>query len=102
MMADADLQVWLDTQPVANQIVMIPYVKSARAMRVQYRLEVVQRSGASTSRISQQGQVDAVAAQPMKLVHIAVGAQAGGECRVEVVLSNGNRDIGSYRFDCRR
>jgi hypothetical protein len=102
MMADADLQVWLDTQPGTNQVVMIPYVKSVRNMQMHYRLEVVQRSGGSTSRISQQGQVNAVAAQPMKLAHVAIGMQAGGECRVEVALSNGNRDMGTYRFDCAR
>lgn len=104
MVADADLQVWLDTQPGAHQTVMIPYVKSARDMRINYRIELVQQSGGSTSRINQQGKVFAIAAQPTPIGSYAVGWQQGGVCRIELVLHNdaGTGDLGSYRFDCPR
>lgn len=102
MIADADLQVWLDTQSGANQTVMIPYVKSARNIEINYRMELVQQSGAGTSRVSQQGNVTAQAAQPTAVARVAVGQQRGGECRLELVLrSNADRkELGAYQFEC--
>jgi hypothetical protein len=104
MIADADLQVWLDTQPGANQTVMVPYVKSVKDVRINYRMEVVQQSRSGTSRINQQGQVTAAAARPTAVGRVAVGLQQGGECWIELVLRNdaNTGEIGRYRFDCPR
>jgi outer membrane usher protein FimD/PapC len=104
MIADADLQVWLDTQSTASQTVMIPYVKSVNDIEINYRMELVQQAGGSTSRVSQQGQMAAAAAQPTAVARIAVGQQKGGECRIELVLRNNsnNKELGIYRFECPR
>jgi outer membrane usher protein FimD/PapC len=104
MIADADLQVWLDAQPSANQTVMIPYVKSVNDIELNYRMELVQQSGGSTSRISQQGKVTAAAAQPTAVARVAVGQQRGSECRIELVLRNqaNTKELGAYRFECPR
>lgn len=102
MIGDADVQVWLDAQPAANQVVMIPYVKSGKELRIRYRIELVQQQGGSTSRISQQGSLTALAAQPTQIGRIAVGPRQGGECRMELILRDdaNTREIGNYRFEC--
>jgi hypothetical protein len=104
MIADADLQVWLDTQSNAGQTVMIPYVKSVNDIELKYRMELVQQSGSGNSRVSQQGTLAAAAAQPTAVARAAVGQQKGGECRIELVLRNNvnNKELGTYHFDCPR
>lgn len=102
MIADANLQVWLDTQASMGQTVMVPYVKSVTDLRMNYRLDVIQRSAGGTSRISQQGTVNAAAAKPTPLGRVALGVQKGGECRVELKLSEGGKELGAYQFDCPR
>jgi hypothetical protein len=102
MIADTDLQVWLDAQPNAGQTVMIPYVKSAKDLQMSFRMDVIQHSGAGTSRISQQGRVNAPAEQPTALGRVALGAQTDGECRVELTLNDGAKELGAYHFDCPR
>lgn len=100
MIADTDLQVWLDTQANTSQRMLVPYVKSVRDIQVTYRMDVIQRGGAGTSRISQQGKVDAIAAQPTALGRVALGLQNVGECRVEITLRENQKDLGVYNFDC--
>ncbi len=100
MIADANLQVWLDTQVAAGQTLVVPYVKSIKDMQIGYRMEVVQRSGSSNSRISQQGRVDAAAGQPASLGRVILNVQRGGECRIELALHEGRVELGIYQFDC--
>lgn len=100
MVADADLQVWLDMQASTRQTVIVPYVQSARNMRVSYRMNVIQRSDAGTSRTSQEGQVSANASTPTPLARVTLGRQQNGDCRVEVTLREGQNDVGTYHFGC--
>jgi hypothetical protein len=104
MMADADLQVWLDTQPGAHQTVMTPYVKSGKNIRLTYRMEIIQQRGVGSSRINQQGKVTAIAAQPTSLGRLTIGLQKSGECRIEIVLRDetNTTELGAYQFDCPR
>lgn len=99
MIVDADLQVWLDTQVFAGQTVVVPYVLSVSERQLTYRLEVRQASGAGTSRISQNGRVNANAASPTALSKVALQNAHG--CQVEVVLTEGVQQLGTYRFDCK-
>jgi hypothetical protein len=102
MIADADLQVWLDAQPQAQQIVMVPYVKSVKDIQMSYQVDLVQKSGAGTSRVSQKGKVNVTASQPAALGRVTVGIQKEGECRIEIALNENNTELGTYRFDCPR
>jgi hypothetical protein len=102
MVADANLQVWLDTQANTGQTLLVSYVRSAKDMHIGYRMEVIQRGGAGTSRISQQGQVKAVAEAPTSLGRVALGMQKNAECRIELVLTENGAELGVYRFDCPR
>ncbi len=100
MIADANLQVWLDAQPHAGQTVLVPYVKSVTELQLNYRVDVIQSGAAGTSRVSQQGRVTAAAAQPTPLGRVALGRQKGATCSVELTLGETDRQLGSYRFDC--
>lgn len=102
MIADTDLQVWLDAQANTSQTIVVPYVKSAKDVQLNFRMDVIQHSGAGTSRISQQGRVNAPAAQPTPLGRVALGVQKDGECRVELTLNSGDQRLGAYHFECPR
>lgn len=100
MVADADLQVWLDTQINVGQMVIIPYVKTVKDVLVDFRMNVIQKGAVGTSRITQEGRINAVAAKPTPLARLALGAQKNGECSVELVLREGEGDSRTYEFDC--
>ena len=100
MAVDADIQVWLDMQANTRQTVIVPYVQSARDIRVNFRMNVTQNSDSGTSRSSQEGEISASAATPTPLARVTLGRQQGGECRVEVVLREGQQNVGTYHFSC--
>jgi hypothetical protein len=102
MIADADLKVWLDTQAQAGQTVLIPYVKSVKDIQVNYSLSVKKSGKSGTSSISQGGNVNAVAAQPTALSKMSMNLQKDDTCSIELVLRNGDKELGTYSFDCPR
>lgn len=100
MLADADIQVWLDTQLNARQALIVPYVQSGSKARLQYQINLVQRTGGGTSRVSQQGDVVLSAGEPASLSRLAVGAAQKGSCELEVVLRDRDAEVGRFSFDC--
>jgi hypothetical protein len=102
MIANADLQVWLDSQPNAGQTIVIPYVRSAKDMTASFRIGVVQSAKSGVTRISQAGSVRVLAAQPTALSRLSLGPNKRGDCTIEVVLREGDQELGIYRFDCPR
>lgn len=102
MVPDADLQVWLDAQVMAGEMVVVPYVKSVADMQINYRMDVIQEGAAGTSRIRQQGRVSARAKKPASLARVMLGVQSGAECSIEIALREGQKQVGVYRFDCPR
>ena len=100
MLLDTDLQVWLDTGHQAEQLLVVPHARSARAISATYDL-VVRKSGASgTSRITQQGKVKLAPGDATPLSRFALDLHTGDECRVEILLREGDAVIGRYEFDC--
>ena len=102
MIGDSDIQVWLDSQPNAGQLIMVPYLKSAREMQVSYRLTVIQSGKSGNSTISQGGTVRTSAASATPLSRVVIAPNKEGECRIEVTLREGEQALGNYRFDCPR
>lgn len=102
MIADANLQVWLDAQATAGQTTLVTYVKSVKDMQIGFRMDVIQRGGAGTSRITQKGAVKANAATPTSLGRVVLGSQKGADCSIELALDEKGREIGVYRFSCKR
>jgi hypothetical protein len=102
MVADTDLQVWLDMHASAAQTVIVPYVRSARDAHIAYRMEVIQSKGGSMARISQNGVINATAAIDTPLTRIALSVPKEGECRVELTVNEEGKDADIYHFDCVR
>lgn len=102
MLTDSDIQVWLDSQPNAGQLVMVPYVKTSRDMHVTYRLKLVQTSVSGNSSVSQGGMLRVSAASAMPLSRVAITPSKEGRCQLEVTLHEGGQVLGNYSFDCPR
>lgn len=101
MMSNSNVQVWLDTQAVAGQMQIVPYVESKEDRRVNYRIDVI-RQGERGNRIqiSQSGRMGVRAAIPTVLSRLAVGNSPTVRCRVNVILREGVRELGVYHFEC--
>jgi hypothetical protein len=97
-----DMQVWLDSQVNAGQTIVVPYIKSDIDRNMHYRLDVVRRSANSFSRVSQGGTVHAVAEKPVALSRTSIDVKPDDACTLEIVLTERDTAIGTYRFDCPR
>jgi hypothetical protein len=103
MMSNSNVQVWLDTQAVAGQMQIVPYVASKEERRVNYRIDVIrQGERGNRTQISQSGRTEVQAATPTVLSRLAVGSSPAVQYSVNVVLRDGARELGSYHFKCAR
>ena len=100
MAVQDELQVWLDTDANMGQTMVVPYVKSVQAMDMHFNMEVLQTGPAGSSRINQRGRVHVDADRAVPLAWLTLGSRKEGECKVEVSLSQGGKQLGVYRFDC--
>jgi hypothetical protein len=100
---NSDVQVWLDTQTIAGQMQIVPYVAIKKERRVNYRINVIRQGGRGNRiQISQSGRTDVQAATPTVLSRLAVGNSPEVQCSVNVVLRDGVRELGTYHFECAR
>ena len=100
MIADVDLQVWLATEDVGGRAAVVPYVKSAKDMRLNYRMDVIRQGQSGSSRIRQMGNIDAIANTSAALGQVTLDLKKDDNCYIEVALDNANAALGVYRFDC--
>lgn len=98
----ADMQVWIDAQVIAGQTIVVPYVKSDIDRNMHYRLDVVKKGIGGFSRISQGGNVIAIAEKPVSLSRTSIDVKRDDACTLEIALSEKGVVIGTYRFDCPR
>jgi hypothetical protein len=97
---NTDLHVWLVTSSNDGREMVVPYVKTGRAMRMGYRIRFTQKGKQGTSSISQQGLVDTQPAQAAALSQLTLVRREGDECELQVALHEGERELGVYRLDC--
>lgn len=101
LMQDTDIQVWLATQASAGQVQMVPYVTSRVGRKLSYRIDVIRQGGhGNRTQISQSGRIELSAATPTELSQLALGSSDDTQCRVDIVLREGVREVGSFHFDC--
>lgn len=100
MPVDADLQVWLDSQYVAGQMIVVPYIRTAGETQVHYQLKLIQQGIRGQSNIGQSGTVKTEPASATPLSRITITPDKDGECRIEVTLHEGKQLLGNYRFNC--
>lgn len=77
-MIPADIDVWLDTGRIAQEVGVIPVVRTAREMGVDYRIQTVGGRKGGSTRIAQSGAVTSTPAKPA-----AIEADAHGHAPTE-------------------
>jgi hypothetical protein len=102
MSIDANIQVWLDAQTNGGQTIVVPYVKTVADRQLGYRMEVLSKGGAGSSRISQGGNVHAFAAKATPLATVALTVKKTDDCRIDLVLTEAGTTVASRQFDCPR
>jgi hypothetical protein len=102
MIADVQMQVWLDTVPESVPAVVVPYVRTDRDARLAWRIRLVKAGPSGSSTILQSGAVDAPAGTPRALSKVSVGSQPGDACRIDIELREGANQRGAFSFDCPR
>lgn len=103
MLADMDMQVWLDTVAGTAPPIVVPYLRTDRDARLGYRMKVVKSGRSGSSRIDQSGTVSARAGTPQEISRFGIGRlQESDRCEIEIEMLEGDQVRGRYRFDCPR
>jgi hypothetical protein len=100
MVDNIALQVWLDTQQEMEHTIMVPYVKSAKDIQVDYSMSLITSGKSGKSGIKQSGRVDALATHAMPLSRMRIKLQQGDACQLKLVLRNQSEELGAWDFDC--
>lgn len=100
-MIPVDIDVWLETERALEKIKVIPYVRTAEEMRINYHIDLVRSGGGGSTKISQSGAVTASAKSPGKMGTMTINAgHATGTCEVTIKLTSGGEKLGDYKFSC--
>ncbi len=102
MIADMQMQVWLDTVGGTVPTVVVPYLKTDRDARLTYRMKVIKSGKSGYSSISQSGMVTAKAGEPKEMSRVSVGVQPGDDCRIDIEMLDGEQVRGTFKFECPR
>lgn len=102
MIANADLQLWLDMEVYMGKTTVIPYVKSVTEKQLNYKLDVIVIGASGSSRISQGGKVNISAARPAALSRLSLELKKEDDCSIDLVLHDGDQNLGKYHFPCPR
>ncbi|TAL90382.1 MAG: hypothetical protein EPN46_12245 [Candidimonas sp.] len=102
MVADAPLQVWLETNANTQPSIVVPYVQSSEEKKIHYELRAIKKGRAGTSEVSQSGIVRVLAKIPTALSGMSLNASKDDTCQIELILAEGGVRVGNYHFDCPR
>lgn len=94
------LEVWLETEGAARALV--PYVRSAEPATAGWRLQLTREHKGGRSGIRQSGRVSLAAGVPQRLSSTAVGRQDGDHCSVEIEITESDKTVRIFRFECPR
>lgn len=100
MIADTNLQVWLETDANTRPAMIIPYVQSEKNRSIHYRLYAIKDGRSGTSRVSQSGTIRVLAKQPTAISRMSISTNKSDSCRIELILAEGGFPVGKYSFDC--
>ncbi len=102
MVADFNLQVWLETVPDTHPSVVIPYVKSDKSGKLEYALQAKKEGRGGSSQVSQSGGVQVVANQGTALSRFSISVSNEDKCQIELKFAENGKPVGTYNFDCPR
>lgn len=100
MVADTDVQVWLDMVERVKPAVVVPYVQSNRTESLRFRVRVVQDGVGGRTVIGQAGAIHLSPGTPSALSRVALTRQAGSQCSIEIVLIRNYMKEEYFRFQC--
>lgn len=100
MVADSDVQVWLDMVERVRPGMVVPYVQSEQKQSLRYRVRVVQEGHGGKAVIGQTGAVSLLANTPTALSRFSLNRQPGAQCEIEIILTRNNMKETRYRFEC--
>lgn len=100
MIADINLQVWLETDARTHPATLIPYVQTTENATLQYQLYAVKTGRGGTSRVGQSGTVRVPASRPTALSKMSLSTTKSDACQIEVILTRSGVKLGEYRFNC--
>lgn len=102
MIADSDIQVWLEAQTQSRPSVIVPYVQSTVDKSVAYRVRVTKENNSGRSEISQGGTIFMMATKPTPLGKMSLSIGDADVCEIELTLTETGKASDKYRFDCPR
>lgn len=100
MMADSDVQVWLDQIERMRPSMVVPYVQSEHAQSLRYRVRVVQEGSGGRAVIGQTGAVSLIPNTPAALSRFSVNRSPGAQCQIEIFLIGNGMKERRYHFEC--
>jgi len=100
MVADADIQVWLEFFNRTRPSIIVPYIQSNESRTLRYQVRTVTQGASGRSVVSQGGMVNLLPATPTPLGKLSVNADGADACSIDVAISEpGSKDL-SYHFTC--
>lgn len=100
MVADSDVQVWLDMLERVRPGMVVPYVQSEQNQALRYRVRVVQEGHDGKVVIGQSGAVSVLANTPTALSRFSVTRKPDTQCEIEIILTDKQMRQTRYRFEC--
>lgn len=100
MIADNDIQVWLETFARTQPTVIVPYVKSSENMTLRYKVRTTKEGDGGKSVIGQGGIVNTIANIPIALSRMSLNRSPNDQCKIDLVLSQAGSPDRSYHFEC--
>lgn len=100
MIADADINVWLETQARTAPGQIVPYIQSVQAGTFEYRVQAVTEGQHGRSELNQGGSVRLKAEQAAALGRMSFSRQANDRCHINVTVSSKGVQVGKYFFEC--
>jgi hypothetical protein len=95
-----DLQVWFDASTNQGPGYIVAYVRAAQDARIEYDFKVITAGSGGTSSVAQRGVATLTAGESKALSSVHESQQAGGTCRIDLVLHEGATPLGEYTYDC--
>ena len=100
MVADSNIQVWLETFAKAQPAIVVPYVRSSADTTLRYKVRTVKKSDTGKTVIGQGGVVTVLANVPAALSHMSLSRTPNDECEIDLVLSEAGVADRNYHFKC--
>lgn len=100
-MLDASMiDLWLDVSMQRGAQVVVPYLRASVRAEARYRVQVLRAGPAGRSEINQFGNVTLQPDIASSLGQVSVNRSLDDNCRVEIRLFEGDREVTAREFDC--